>query len=91
MDYKAVIVLLVTAVAGGVCLAQTEESADSGDWKPSSLNQPGQEYPQVNSEGRARFRIHAPQAQSVIVSLGRLALTKGEDGFWVGATPRAVR
>ena len=38
------------------------------DFKPSSLNQPGQQYPQVNSERRVRFRIVAPQAQSVSVS-----------------------
>ncbi len=48
------------------------------DWKPSSINQKGKEYPQVNSERRARFRIVAPEAQSVSVSLGKVALTKGE-------------
>ena len=31
------------------------------DFKPASSNQPGKQYPQVNSEGRARFRIVAPQ------------------------------
>lgn len=61
------------------------------DFKPSSLNQPGQEYPQVNSEGYARFRIHAPKADSVRVSLGLggrggTILSKGTDGFWTGTT-----
>lgn len=61
------------------------------DFKPSSLNQPGQQYPQVNSQRYARFRIEAPQAQSVRVSLGLggrggTALSKGEDGAWVGTT-----
>jgi enterochelin esterase-like enzyme len=62
------------------------------DFKPSSLNQPGQEYPQVNSQGYARFRILAPQAQSVRVTLGLggagngTPLIKGEDGAWVGTT-----
>ena len=56
------------------------------DFKPSSLNQFGQSYPQVNSEGRVRFRILAPQAQSVSVNLGSLALTKGPDGAWTGTT-----
>ena len=37
------------------------------DFKPASSNQGGKEYPQVNSERRARFRIVAPQAQSVRV------------------------
>ncbi|MDZ7371884.1 MAG: alpha/beta hydrolase-fold protein [candidate division KSB1 bacterium] len=70
-------------------LAQTEKPEIKDDFKPSVLNQPGQEYPQVNSQGYARFRIIAPQAQSVIVSLGGregTKLTKGEDGAWVGTT-----
>src|SRR5262249_35376575 len=42
---------------------------------------------QVNSERRARFRIVAPQAQSVRVSLFRgTSLTKGEDGAWIVTT-----
>src|SRR3954467_1653786 len=40
------------------------------DWKPSPLNQPFQEYPQVNSEGFARFRVTAPNAQTVSASAG---------------------
>ena len=57
------------------------------DFKPASSNQAGKQYPQVNSERRARFRIVAPQAQSVKVpEWGGVALTKGEDGAWVGTT-----
>src|SRR5690242_17190547 len=61
------------------------------DFKPSTLNQPGQEYPQVNSQGYARFKILAPAADSVRVSLGLggkggTKLTKGEDGYWTGTT-----
>lgn len=57
------------------------------DFKPAASNQPGKQYPQVNSEGRARFRVVAPQAQSVRVpEWGGVALTKGEDGAWVGTT-----
>jgi enterochelin esterase family protein len=57
------------------------------DFKPASSNQAGRQYPQVNSERRARFRIVAPQAQSVRVpEWGGVTLTKGEDGAWVGTT-----
>lgn len=61
------------------------------DFKPSSMNQPGQTYPMVNSQGFARFRIVAPQAKSVIVSLGLggrggTVLHKGKDGVWFGQT-----
>jgi enterochelin esterase family protein len=57
------------------------------DFKPAPSNQPGKQYPQVNSERRARFRVVAPQAQSVRVpEWGGVTLTKGEDGAWVGTT-----
>ena len=61
------------------------------DFKPSELNQPGQEYPMVNSQGYARFRVDAPQARSVIVSLGLggrggTVLHKDKDGVWTGTT-----
>jgi enterochelin esterase-like enzyme len=57
------------------------------DFKPSELNQTGKQYPQVNSERRIRFRIVAPQAQSVRVpEWGGINLTKGDDGAWVGVS-----
>ena len=61
------------------------------DFVSNSLNQPGQEYPMVNSEGYARFRIVAPDAKSVIVSLGLggrggTVLHKDKDGVWTGTT-----
>ena len=61
------------------------------DFVPSELNQPGQQYPQVNSQGYARFRIEAPDAQSVSVGLGLggqggTKLSKTYDGSWVGTT-----
>ena len=61
------------------------------DFRPNVMNQPGQEYPQVNSEGYARFRIVAPDAKSVIVSLGLggrggTVLRKDKDGVWTGTT-----
>ena len=61
------------------------------DFVPSVMNQPGQQYPMVNSQGYARFRVEAPQAKSVIVSLGLggqggTVLHKNEEGVWVGTT-----
>ncbi len=78
--------LLTLWIAPG--LAQTDQPTIKDDFKPSTLNQPGQEYPQVNSQGYARFRIMAPQADSVKVNLGLggTILTKTEDGAWVGTT-----
>lgn len=83
------ITLCCFALASSASYAQDNQIKD--DFKPSVLNQPGQEYPQVNSDGYARFRIHAPAADSVRVSLGLggrggTKLTKAEDGYWVGTT-----
>ena len=82
------ILLLATALllSAGVCMAQIKD-----DFKPSSKNQPGQEYPQVNSQGYARFKILAPAADSVRVSLGLggrggTLLHKTEEGYWEGTT-----
>jgi enterochelin esterase-like enzyme len=82
---KTITQLGVLLVAALPAMAQTDPPVVE-DFKPSSLNQPGQPYPQVNSERRARFRILAPQAQSVTVALGRTQLTKDETGAWVGTS-----
>ena len=59
------------------------------DFKPSSLNQPGKLYPQVNSERRVRVRVVAPQAENVTLDFlggGKYPLSKGEEGAWVGTS-----
>src|SRR5947209_8495191 len=50
------------------------------DFKPSALNQPGKQYPEVNSERRVRSTLKAPQAQTVQLDIGgvRYPMTKGE-------------
>ena len=88
---KTIKYFILFCFCGIVSFAQTEETEIKEDFKPSSLNQPGQEYPQVNSQGYARFKIKAPDAEKVHVSLGLggrggTELTKTEDGFWVGTT-----
>lgn len=67
-------------------IAQEKPSAAVEDFKPASTNQMGSEYPQVNSEGRVRARIAAPQAQSVLLNIDghRYPMTKDEHGFWTG-------
>ena len=71
--------------------AKLDNAKPKEDFRPNPMNQPGQEYPQVNSEGYARFRVVAPDAKSVIVSLGLggrggTVLRKDKDGVWVGTT-----
>ena len=89
------VVLSMTFISS-LAIAQNEPIKITEDFKPSAVNQPGQEYPQVNSQGYARFKILAPQAQSVVVSLGLggakggTVLTKAENGFWTGTTGGAM-
>jgi enterochelin esterase-like enzyme len=71
--------------------AQGAAPAVAEDFKPSSLNQPGQDFPQVNSQGYVRFRVNAPAAQSVKATLGLggqggTVLQKAADGSWTGTT-----
>ena len=59
------------------------------DFKPSILNQPGRQYPEVNSERRVRARVVAPEAHNVAFELlggVRYPLTKGPDGAWTAVT-----
>jgi enterochelin esterase-like enzyme len=62
------------------------------DFKPSVLNAliNGQirQYPEVNSQGRVRTTLRAPNAQSVQLDIGgvRYPMTKGEDGVWTGVS-----
>ena len=81
-------ILSLTLAASLPALAQTNQPAVE-DFKPSSINQPGKQYPQVNSERRVRARVVAPQAQSVALQFlggATYPLTKGDDGAWVGDT-----
>jgi len=87
---NALLFVSAALATGALSSAQAAEPVKE-DFKPSSLNQPGKEYPQVNSQGYARFRIEAPKASAVNVSLGLggqggTNLVKGEDGAWTGTT-----
>ncbi|RXK85490.1 alpha/beta hydrolase [Filimonas effusa] len=91
MNLKCIAITLASLWIGGCCYAQTSARDIKDDFKPSPLNQPGKEYPQVNSQGYARFKVFAPQADSIRVSLGLggqggTLLTKGADGYFTGTT-----
>ena len=80
---KLLFVLLLMSL-GAVGIAQ--EAGFPEGTKPASTNIPGADYPRIDSLSRVHFRFRAPDATSVSVSLGNIALTKGEDGFWTGVT-----
>ena len=92
MKQYSIVTLLVFILWSGVSFAQTNQPPVTEDFKPSTVNQPGQEYPQVNSQGYVRFQILVPEAKSVVVSLGLggakggTAPAQSEDGNWRGTT-----
>jgi enterochelin esterase-like enzyme len=83
---KKYIVVLVTAffITTGIVNGQADGQFENS--KPASTNIVGAEYPRIDAQHRAVFHVRAPEAQKVTVSLGNVALTKGEDGFWNGTT-----
>ncbi len=92
MKLKSLSIVLAAALSYNASQAQTT-AAVKEDFKPSAYNQPHQDYPMVNSEGRVRFRIRAPKADSIRVGLGLggdkskgTQLVKGADGYFTGTT-----
>jgi len=79
-------VILLLAFSSSLCFAQTEQQTVKEDFKPITTNQPGKEYPMVNSEGRIRTRISAPEADTVLLDISAVKynLTKDENGVWTG-------
>ncbi len=80
---------LILVAGNCIALAQTNQPAD--DWKPSPSNMPGQDFPQVNSEGRVRARLRAPDALNVQLNLSgkKFPMTKDTNGVWIGdSTPQ---
>ena len=65
--------------------AQTDDMVKE-DFQGSLVNQPGKEFPKVNSEGRVRVRIEAPQANNVQLDIGgvKYDLKKNDEGVWTG-------
>jgi enterochelin esterase-like enzyme len=80
------LILLIIMSVSGICIAQATQTRSVEDFRPASSNQQGKQYPQVNSEGRVRASIQAPQARKVQLDIGgvKYDLTKDENGVWTG-------
>ena len=76
--------MLSVILFGGICAAQADPAVE--DFQPATSNQLGKAYPQVNSEGRVRASISAPEAKSVQLDIGgvKYDLIKNEEGVWTG-------
>lgn len=85
MNVKPILYLMLF-FATKIGFAQAIQSKVVEDFKPSSANQQGKQFPQVNSEGRVRTSISAPQATKVQLDLGgeKYDLVKDDKGVWQG-------
>ena len=87
MNYKSII-YLISIMTTTIGIGQTNPLKVTEDFKPSSVNQQGKLYPQVNSQGRVRASILAPQANKVQLDLGGIKydMVKDDKGIWTGVS-----
>ena len=78
---KKIIITLLALSAALSLSAQMRE-----DFKPATTNQPGHQYPMVNSQRMVRAQISAPNAKSVKLDIGgvKYEMVKNSDGVWTG-------
>ena len=74
-------------------------SAQNNGWRPAETNTPPASFPQVNDQGRVRFRIEARNARMVQLmpggkdnglGQGPIEMSKQTDGSWTLTTEPAV-
>ena len=84
MKFKNKAVFFAALFTCTISIAQTHKSLE--DFKPSSVNQPGKAFPQVNSEGRVRASILATDAKKVQLDIGgvKYDMVKDDKGVWTG-------
>lgn len=80
------LLFLTLAFSTQLCLAQTNQAGGNEGFKPSPVNQPGREYPQVNAKGQVRAQISAPEAKLVQLDIGgvKYDMIKDAEGIWTG-------
>jgi enterochelin esterase family protein len=90
------IITLTLMASSLVAIAQTNSLSSTNqlgsDAKSASSNVPGQQYPKIDSERHAEFRLRAPGAEKVQVDIGghRYNMTRDEQGLWSVITPPLV-
>jgi enterochelin esterase family protein len=58
-------------------------AAPADKTQAAPTNVPGADYPRVDSQRRATFRIYGPESRTVAVQIGATYdMTKGQDGYW---------
>jgi enterochelin esterase family protein len=81
-------VLLTVLSVSGVCLAQSGQASNNfnvvDSVRPSPYNLYGNQFPRIEADRRVTFKIYAPNAQKVQVSIVNVPfdMTKEENGVW---------
>lgn len=80
------IVFGIVMLSASFVMGQTNTAQIVEDFKPSPVNQQGKLFPQVNSQGRVRASISAPQAHKVQLDIGgtKYDMIKDANGIWTG-------
>ncbi|MBR3652762.1 MAG: esterase [Bacteroidales bacterium] len=91
MKRTVFIVMMLAALSAGAQQRNNIVPSVTGaveDFKPGITNQPGRQYPMVNSQGAVRTQLRAPQASSVQLDIGgvRYEMVKDENGVWTGTS-----
>ncbi len=83
MNIKILLLLTAAFLSGEIGFAQSNLKED---FKPSSVNQIGKQFPQVNSDRCVRASISAPQANMVQLDIGgvKYDMLKDANGVWTG-------
>lgn len=85
MKYILTVLIIISGLYSQQGWSQ-ETSEILEDFKPSSTNQPGKQFPQVNSQRRVRASISAPSANNVQLDIGgvKYDMRKDAQGVWTG-------
>lgn len=83
---------LFLATALSVLSISTLSAANPSEGRTASTNIPMAQYPCVDSQSRATFKIHAPEAKDVKVDIcgKKYDMTRGQDGVWSVTTAPLV-
>jgi len=86
MKYKSLAALLIVVSTSLNCLAQSNQTTVVEDFKTTPTTQQEKKFPQVNSEGRVRVSISAPEALKVQLDIAAVKydLVKDDKGVWTG-------
>ena len=92
------ITTIALTLAAGCWLALARADAPvagvqlGSDAKPAGSNVPGQQFPKIDPERHAEFRLRAPSAERVQLDLGghKYDMSRNDQGMWSVVTPPLV-